>query len=205
MSIAACPSIEPATARSACRRASSTSRGVRKLRSNRARTTIITGPPTNSAAVNCQPSSSPRMRPSSITRFVEANWNAIAEVKLAPLRNSDRAMATAAYEHDDDAAPRMVAVARLRGWSSGSSRAIVALATSASIIAESVKPRINDQVTCHVIDPVIDRAWPRACSSRSMVQEPIPPRGIASQGAITARAPGSTTGRPRPLCPSPAG
>ena len=34
--------------------------------------------------------------PSSKTRFVEANWNAIAEVKSAPLRNSERASATAA-------------------------------------------------------------------------------------------------------------
>jgi hypothetical protein len=40
------------------------------------------------------------------TRFVEANSNAMAAVKLAPLRNSERASSTAAYEHDDDAAPR---------------------------------------------------------------------------------------------------
>ena len=36
------------------------------------------------------------MIPSSITRLVEANWNAIAAVKSAPLRNSERASATAA-------------------------------------------------------------------------------------------------------------
>ena len=42
-------------------------------------------------AVNCQPISSARMMPSSITRLVEAISNAIAAVKLAPLRNSDRA------------------------------------------------------------------------------------------------------------------
>ena len=54
------------------------------------------GPPTNSARVNCHPMSSARMMPSSITRFVEANWNAIAAVKLAPLRKIDRASATAA-------------------------------------------------------------------------------------------------------------
>ena len=36
------------------------------------------------------------MIPSSMTRFVEANSNAIAAVKSAPLRNSDRASATAA-------------------------------------------------------------------------------------------------------------
>ena len=57
---------------------------------------IMIGPPTNSAAVNCQPSSSARITPSSTTRLVEAISNAIAAVKLAPLRNSDRASATAA-------------------------------------------------------------------------------------------------------------
>ena len=35
-------------------------------------------PPTNSARVNCQPSSTSRMIPSSMTRLVEANWNAMA-------------------------------------------------------------------------------------------------------------------------------
>ena len=34
------------------------------------------------------------MIPSSMTRFVEANWNAIAAVKSAPLRKSERASAT---------------------------------------------------------------------------------------------------------------
>ena len=54
------------------------------------------GPPTNSASVNCQPISTARMMPSSITRFVEANSNAIDAVKFAPLRKIDRASATAA-------------------------------------------------------------------------------------------------------------
>ena len=54
------------------------------------------GPPTNSARVNCQPISRARMMPSSTTRLVEAISKAIAAVKLAPLRNSDRASATAA-------------------------------------------------------------------------------------------------------------
>ncbi len=34
------------------------------------------------------------MMPSSTTRFVEANWNAIAAVKSAPLRKMERAKAT---------------------------------------------------------------------------------------------------------------
>ena len=56
----------------------------------------MTGPPTNSAAVNCQPSRSARITPISTTRLVEANSNAIADVKCPPLRNIDRANATAA-------------------------------------------------------------------------------------------------------------
>ena len=74
-------------------------------------------PPANSAPTNGQPSRINRMRPSSKTRLVEANSNTIAAWKLAPLRNSDRAIATAAYEQDDDAAPRSVANPRLRGES----------------------------------------------------------------------------------------
>ena len=59
-------------------------------------TTIMIGPPTNSAAVNCQPSRRAMMIPSSITRFVEAISNTMAAVKLAPVRNRARASATAA-------------------------------------------------------------------------------------------------------------
>jgi len=57
--------------------------------------TIIT-PPANSAATNCHPIKTAKMIPSSTTRFVEANWNAIAAMKSAPLRNIERANATAA-------------------------------------------------------------------------------------------------------------
>ena len=65
-------------------------------RNSSATTMIITGPPVNSATVNCQPIRSASSTPSSMTRLVEAISNAIAAVKLAPLRNSDRASATAA-------------------------------------------------------------------------------------------------------------
>ena len=54
------------------------------------------GPPTNSAAANCHPIRITRMTPSSITRLVEAISKAIAALKFAPLRNSERASATAA-------------------------------------------------------------------------------------------------------------
>ncbi|COW68011.1 Uncharacterised protein [Mycobacterium tuberculosis] len=107
------------------------SRAPTNNRNNTARTRIIIGPPTNSAAVNCQPISRARMMPNSTTRLVEPISNAIAAVKLAPLRNSDRAKATAAYEHDDEAAPRPVAITRVRGRSSPSSVTIVERRTTA--------------------------------------------------------------------------
>jgi hypothetical protein len=72
---------------------------------------IITIPPRYSASVNCHPMSSQSTRPSSHTRFVEANWKASAVAADAPFWKSDLAMATAAYEHDDDAAPSPVASA----------------------------------------------------------------------------------------------
>ena len=97
MSIAAWPSIDPASAPVrllpglAQRACPAGTAGTRT-----ASTTIMIGPPVNSASVNCQPISSARMTPSSMTRLVEAISNAIAAVKFAPLRNSERASATAA-------------------------------------------------------------------------------------------------------------
>jgi hypothetical protein len=69
------------------------------------------------------------------------------------LRNNDRANATAAYEHDDDAAPRREAVARVRGRSSPSNRTIVDFRTTACTTADSANPRINAQRISQVIDP----------------------------------------------------
>ena len=54
------------------------------MRKSATRIAIMSGPPANSATVNCQPSRIHMMMPSSMTRFVEANWNAIAAVKFAP-------------------------------------------------------------------------------------------------------------------------
>src|SRR6266567_8452248 len=93
-----------------------------------------------------------------MTRFVDANWNAIAAVKLAPLRNSDRASATAAYEHDDEAAPKPAASASVRGRSSPRSRTMVAFLITVWTTADNPKPRISAQVISHVIDPVMASA-----------------------------------------------
>ena len=54
------------------------------------------GAPIASASMNCHPISTSMMMLSSSTRLVEAISNAIAAVKSAPLRNKDRASATAA-------------------------------------------------------------------------------------------------------------
>jgi hypothetical protein len=56
----------------------------------------MSGPPANSATVNCQPSRTSITRPSSTTRFVEATMNTIAETKSAPFWKSDFAIALAA-------------------------------------------------------------------------------------------------------------
>src|SRR2546426_668843 len=109
------------------------------------------GPPTNSARVNRHPIRSARSTPSSITKFVDANSNAIAAVKFAPLRKSDLANATAAYEHDDDAAPNPQAIAIVRGESSGSSRVISDFETSAWTAADNANPRTSAHRISHVI------------------------------------------------------
>ena len=97
MSISPCASwVEPKTPRSAWRLASSTIR-LRSVTLNRIhRSTAMSRPPANSAATNCQPKRMRRTRPSSKTRLVEANSKMIALTKLAPLRKSALATATAA-------------------------------------------------------------------------------------------------------------
>src|SRR5439155_101024 len=143
MSISAWPSIAPTRPRSACSRASRTSAGRRNALKRTARMAIINSPPTNSASVNCYPSSRTMMIPSSMTRFVDANSKAMAAVKLAPLRKIERASATAAYEHEDDAAPRQAAIISVRDESSGRSRLISDFETTAWTIADNPKPRTS--------------------------------------------------------------
>ena len=53
-------------------------------------------PPTNSLTANCQPISTMRTIPNSMTRFVEANMKTMAAMKSAPFAKSDLAMAEAA-------------------------------------------------------------------------------------------------------------
>ena len=111
MSMAPRPSILPSRPRSAWRRACSTRRRRSVNRKMTASSTIITRPPLNSAARNCQPRRMSSTRPSSKTRLVEANSKMTAFPSVDPLRNSVRATATAAYEQDEEAAPKTVAIA----------------------------------------------------------------------------------------------
>src|SRR5689334_17211843 len=152
------------------------SRDRTNSRNRMASTMIISGPPTNSAAVNCQPISRARMMPNSTTRLVEPISNAMAAVKLAPLRNRDRARATAAYEHDDDAAPKPAATARVRGRSSPNRDTIVERRTTACTTADSAKPRISAHRISQVIDPASANAWPTAASA--LLITVLPYRGI---------------------------
>src|ERR671931_1214158 len=87
----------PASAASACVRASSSNRRVTKSRNPSHISAIRIRPPSSSASVNRHPMKTQITIPSSKTRFVEANWNAIAEAKLAPFANIDFAIAIAAF------------------------------------------------------------------------------------------------------------
>src|ERR1700682_447741 len=116
-----------------------------------ASSTIITRPPLNSATRNCQPRRISNTRPSSKTRLVEANSKITALANVAPLRNSVRATATAAYEHEDDAAPSAVASATDFGVSRPSSRETACLETSASTTDDNRNPSASGQSTCQDI------------------------------------------------------
>jgi hypothetical protein len=158
MSISACPSIEPTKPLSACLLAASRSLGPRKARNSSTSSTIMMGPPTNSPRVNSHPRRIAMMIPSSMTRLVEANSKTIAAVKSAPLRKIERARATAAYEHDDEAAPRPHAIPSERAESSGRSRVISALETTACTAAERTKPSTRAQSISQHIPKARERA-----------------------------------------------
>ena len=90
-------------------------------------------------------------------------------MKSAPLRNSDRANATDAYEHDDEAAPRPDATTSVFGESSGSSRRISRFETTACTVPESAKPRISAHNTSQVIPnaklSARHNSWPTATAT----------------------------------------
>jgi hypothetical protein len=100
--------------------------------------------------------------------LVEAISNTMAAVKLAPLRNSDRASATAAQEHDDEAMPSPVAGLSDRGeLTEPRSPGVRAPEQSPTGEPEDQRQRI-----CHVIDPAIDNA----CHSQPIAPPTSRPR-----------------------------
>jgi hypothetical protein len=96
---------------SACRRASSTSSGRRK-RSEQEGEDHDHDRAAHELGQRELPAQENREQdPELDHELVEANSNAIAAEKSAPLRKIERASATAAYEHEDEAAPRPQAIA----------------------------------------------------------------------------------------------
>ena len=78
---------------------------------------------------------------------MDANWKASTVAAEAPFWNSDLAIAIAAYEHDDEAAPRPVALeigAKPLPDSAASTRW---RGTHAWTTAETAKPRTNAHQT----------------------------------------------------------
>src|SRR3954470_21278216 len=127
---------------------------------------IITRPPTYSASVNCQPRSTQSTSPSSHTRLVDANWNASAVAAEAPFWNRLLAIAIAAYEHDEDAAPMPVARAMAAKSSPASADSIRSRGTHACTTAEMKKPSTSAHHTSHAMrkafhspSPTVERTW----------------------------------------------
>src|SRR6185312_5440997 len=128
----------------------------------------------------------------SITRLVEPISNAMAAVKFAPLRNNDRANATAAYEHEDAAAPSPAATARVRARSSPIKLTIVERRTTACTTADNAKPRISAHRISQVIEAVNASAWPTALSSRSVTPSSaqVPRSASYTGGGYSVNVPG---------------
>src|ERR1039457_3653559 len=182
MSMAAWPSMRPASPSAACARAASMTRGRSVARSSTTSSAIMMGPPTNSAAMNCQPSTTASNTLSSTTRFVDANWKAMAAIKSAPLRNNVRANAVAAYEHEEDAAPSADAFTIVFADESGSKRLICALETTASTTDDSRNPRHSAQRISHAMVAVIASASIDLCSMCSFRRK-LPIRKLALRNA----------------------
>jgi hypothetical protein len=122
-----------------------------------------------------------------MTRFVLAISKAIAAVKFAPFRNRERAIATAAYEHDELAAPSADAARRLRGLSSPMSRVTVSRRTTVSTTPESRNPRTRAQRIRHPINEATSSAWPSGRSTvttqHQVAEDAGPPTGERILGA----------------------
>ena len=110
--------------------------------------------------MNCHPIRIQITIPSSITRFVEANWNASADAAEAPFVNSDLAIAIAAYEHEEEAAPRPVASPTGRAPDPPRARSMRVRGTQAWTTPEIAKPSTSAHQTCHAIRNALLRPSP---------------------------------------------
>src|SRR3954453_22933150 len=81
--------------------------------------------------------------------------------------------------------------------------------TSASMTADKVKPRISDQVTCHVIEKVMPSACPRAgqtlltralCHADAAALPRLPGRRSGGRGGSSEDEVGSVVGGVPPRC-----
>jgi hypothetical protein len=133
---------------------------------------MSTKPPANSAAVNSGPRKIHSTIPSSKTRLVEANMNASAAGSPAPFWNVLLAIAIAAYEHDDDAAPSPVAFSVDPRPRPPSTRSISPRVNQACTIPDSRKPRISAHHTSHAIWKAKLSASPIAPSTSVTAQSP---------------------------------
>jgi len=79
--------------------------------------------------------------------LVEANWKASAVAAEAPFWNSDFAMAIAAYEQEEDAAPSPVALAIGTKPPPESAPSMRSRRTQAWTMAEMAKPRTSAHQT----------------------------------------------------------
>src|SRR4051794_20289800 len=158
----------PVAAPWACARACASERRETNTRSVSAMSTIITIPPTYSASANCQPISTQRTSPSSHTRLVEANWKESAVAAEAPLANSDLPIAIAAYEHDEEAAPRPVARATAPGPAPDSADSMRSRGTQACTIAEMANPSTRAHHTSQAMRKASFRAEPMTSRMAAM-------------------------------------
>src|ERR1700734_396296 len=87
----------------------------------------------------------------------------MAAIKSAPLRNSARANAVAAYEHDELAAPSADATTIVFADESGRSLLTCSFETIDSTMAERMNPKHSAQRISQAMMPVICSAWRMAC------------------------------------------
>jgi len=79
------------------------------------------------------------------------------------LRKSERANATAAYEHDDDAMPNPVARINAAGPSSPSALEMASRRTTACTTDARRKPSTSDHAICQAISPDMRSASMTVC------------------------------------------